>query len=152
MSLGFKFHPSSFRDHYLIPFHSIFSHQIGPKWVYRIKFKPDGTIDRFKAWFVVRGFDQIKGTDYKHTFSPVAKLPIVKVLMVLAAAKRWPLYQLDINNAFLHCYLDEEVNIVPPQGYTKCPPRKVCRLKRSLYGLKQASRQWNTELTRFLIQ
>jgi len=110
------------------------------KWVYRIKFKPNGTIDRFKARFVVRGFDQIKGKDYKHTFSPVAKLLTVRVLMALATAKIWPLYQLDINNAFFHGYLDEEVYIVPPQGYTKCPPRKVCRLKRSLYGLEQASR------------
>lgn len=125
---------------------------ISSKWVYRIKFKADGTIDKFKVCFVARGFDQVKGKDYKHTFSPVAKLPTVRVLMALAATKGWPLHQLDINNAFLHGYIDEEVYILPPEGYANCPPSKVCKLKRSLYGLKQASRQWNTEFTKFLIQ
>jgi len=62
------------------------------------------------------------------------------------------LHQLDINNAFLHRYIDEEVYILPPEGYANCPPGKVCKLKRSLYGLKQTSRQWNTEFTKFLVQ
>jgi len=101
----------------------------------------DGTIDRFKASFVVRGFDQIKGKDYKHTFLPIAKLPTVRVPMALAAAKGWLLHQLNINNSFLDGYLDEEIYILPPKGYIKCPPGKACKLKRSLSGLKQASKQ-----------
>lgn len=122
---------------------------IGSKWHYKVKFKPDGTIDKYKARFVVRGFTQVKDKDYKHTFSPVAKLPTVRVLIALAAINHWPLQQLDVNNAFLHGHLDEEVYILPPKGYV-VPRGKVCRLKKSLYGLKQASRQWNLELTRFL--
>ena len=61
------------------------------------------------------------------------------------------MHQLDINNPFLHGYIDE-VYILPPEGYAQCPPGKVCKLKRSLYGLKRASWQWNTEFTKFLVQ
>jgi len=68
----------------------------------------------------------------------------------MATAKLWPLHQLDINNAFLHGYIDEEVYMTPPEGYSKAKPRQVCKLQSSLYGLKQASRQWNLELTKFL--
>ncbi|KAL0316619.1 UNVERIFIED_CONTAM: Retrovirus-related Pol polyprotein from transposon RE2 [Sesamum radiatum] len=71
--------------------------------------------------------------------------------MSIAAAKSWPLFQLDINNAFLHGHLDEEVYMDPPEGYTAAQPGQVCKLMRSLYGLKQASRQWNLELTATLL-
>jgi len=70
----------------------------------------------------------------------MAKLTTVRVLIALATAKNWPLHQLDINNAFLHGHIDEEVYMVPPQGYTAAMPGQVCKLQRSLYGLKQASR------------
>jgi len=80
----------------------------------------------------------------------VAKLTTVILLIALATAKQWPLHQLDINNAFLHGYLDEEVYMVPLAGYDKAHPGQVCRLKKSLYGLKQASQQWNIELSKFL--
>jgi len=120
------------------------------KWVYRVKFRPDGSIERYKARLVIRGFQQIKDKDYKHTFSPVAKLTTVRIFISLATAKGWPLHQLDINNAFLHGFIDEEVYMYPPEGYHKAAPGQVCKLERSLYGLKQASRQWNLELTKFL--
>ena len=120
------------------------------KWVHKTKYKPDGTVERHKDRLVIRGFEQVKDKDYKHTFSPVAKLTTVRVFIALATAKHWLLHQLDINNAFLHGYIDEEVFMFPPPGYTKAKPGEVCQLQRSLYGLKQASRQWNLELTKFL--
>ena len=88
---------------------------------------------------MIRGFAQVKDKDYKHTFSPVPKLTTVRLFIALATAKDWPLYQLDINNAFLHGFIDEEVYMLPSQGYTKAKPGQVCKLIRSLYGLKQAS-------------
>ena len=121
---------------------------IGSKWVYKIKFKPDGIVERFKARFVVRGFDQIPNEDYSDTFSPVAKLSTVRTLLAIATVKHWTIHQLDINNTFVHGFLDEKVYIIPLAGYTKAT-RKVCKLKKSLHGLKQASRQWNKEFTAF---
>nr|GEZ32418.1 retrovirus-related Pol polyprotein from transposon TNT 1-94 [Tanacetum cinerariifolium] len=122
------------------------------KWVYKTKFKPTSIIERLKARLVVRGFNQKEGLDYKHTFSPIARLATVRVLIAIATAKQWPLHQLDINNAFLHEYINEEIYMLPPEGYTKAKPGQVYKLNKSLYGLKQASRQWNQELTRFLVE
>ena len=113
------------------------------KWVYKIKFRLDGSIERYKARLVIRGFQRVKDKDYKHTFSLAAKLTTVRIFIALATAKSWPLHQLDINNAFLHGFIDEEVHMYHPEGYTAAKPGQVCKLKRSLYGLKQASRQWN---------
>ena len=86
------------------------------KWVYQIKYRLDETIERHKVRLVIRGFEQVKDKDYKHTFSPMAKLAIVRLFIALAIAKGWPLYQLDINNAFLNGF-DEEVYMLPPKGY-----------------------------------
>jgi len=92
---------------------------LSSKWVYKTKYRPDGSVERHKARLVIRGFEQVKDKDYKHTFSPVAKLTSVRVFIALATVKSWPLYQLDINNAFLHGFIDEDVYMLPPQGYTK---------------------------------
>ena len=75
----------------------------------------------------------------------MAKLVTVRLFFTIATTKACPIHQLDINNAFLHGHLPEEVYMLPPDGYTKAAPGQVCRLRLSLYGLKQASRQWNLD-------
>ena len=92
---------------------------------------------------MAKGFTQTYGIDYLETFSPVAKLNTVRVLLSLVANLDWPLHQLDVKNAFLHGDLDEEVYMDIPSGYTGFTKTKiVCKLERALYGLKQSLRAW----------
>lgn len=122
------------------------------KWVFRVKRFPDGSIQKFKARFVAKGFHQRLGVDYTETFSPVTKPVSFRVILCLALSKCWLLRQLDINNAFLKGTLHDDVYMVQPAGFIHPQyPNHVCKLRKALYGLKQAPRAWYTELTNLLI-
>ena len=111
------------------------------KWVFKVKTKSDGSIERYKARLVARGFQQTQGIDYDETFAPVAHMTTVRTLIAVAASSSWTISQMDVKNDFLHGDLHEEVYMHPPPG-VDAPSGHVCRLRRALYGLKQAPRAW----------
>ena len=117
-----------------------------------MKRNADGTIQRYKARLVARGFTQESGVDYIETFSLVIKYTIIRIIIALATIHKWPIRQLDISNAFLHGFLDKEIYITQPVGFIdKIHPNFVYKLHKSLYGLKQAPRAWFNRLHPYLI-
>jgi Reverse transcriptase (RNA-dependent DNA polymerase) len=125
---------------------------VGSKWVFRLKFKADGTVDKYKARLVVHGFTQQYGMDYYDTYSPVAKLASFRTILALAAWYDWDVQSFDFNGAYLNGELeqDDEIYMQPPPGYDITGEGKVLRLLKLLYGLKQAGRRWYETLTRAL--
>ena len=116
---------------------------VGCHWVYTIKISPDGLMDCLKAHLVAKGHTPIYGFDYSDTFSPVAKMTYVHLLLSMVSMRSRPLYQLDIKNAFLHGDLAKEVYIEqPPSFVAQGESALVCKLCCSLYGLEQSLRAW----------
>lgn len=120
---------------------------VGCKWVYKLKSGPDGTIERYKARLVAQGFSQKYGTDYDETFCPVVRLESLRTMIALAVQHGLKLHQVDVTTAFLNGELKEEVYMRQPEGFvTKGQEHLVCKLEKSIYGLKQSPRCWNAVL------
>ena len=124
---------------------------LGGKWVFKHKRGPDGSIIRYKARWVVRGFEQREGIDFNETFASVVKPMSYKAIFALAAALDWELEQMDVKTAFLYGHVEEDVYVTQPEGF-KDPkhPNKVCKLVKALYGLKQSPRVWYNTISAFL--
>jgi hypothetical protein len=122
------------------------------KWIIGHKLLADGSLDRYKARWVLRGFIQWPGIDYDETFSPVVMPATVRVVPSLALSQNWPIHLLDVKNTFLHGTLTETVYCMQPSGFVDSSrPDYVCRLNKSLYGLKQAPRAWHTRFASHLL-
>ena len=125
---------------------------IGCKWVYSIKLRSDGTLDRYKARLVALGNRQEYGVDYEETFAPVTKMTTVRFVLSYAASQGWSLHHMDVKNVFFHDDLKEDIYMAIPPGLSSSSSSDVCKLKRSLYGLKQAPRAWFDKFHSTLLQ
>ena len=117
---------------------------IGCKWVYKRKLGADGEVTTYKARLVAKGYTQKQGVDYEETFSPVAMLKSIRILLAISAYHDYEIWQMDVKTAFLNGNIKEEIYMKQPEGFTSSGNEQmICKLQRSIYGLKQASRSWN---------
>ena len=122
------------------------------KWVYRTKFGPNGKVDKHKSCLVAKSFSQVEGIGYTETFSPIAKMNYVHLVLSLATSFKWEVHQMDVKSTFLHGDLHEEIYMEQPIGFIQTDSSLVCRLKKSIYGLKQAPRAWYAKMDSFLLE
>lgn len=136
----------------LVPYNPKYN-LVGCQWVYMIKRRADGTIERRKSRLVAKGYHQRPGIDFHDTYSHVIKQPTVLIVLNLAVSCNWDLRQLDVNNAFLQGHLTDDVYMEQSPGFVdKDKPTHVCKLYKAIYGLKQIPRIWYMELRNFLLQ
>nr|GEV53395.1 hypothetical protein [Tanacetum cinerariifolium] len=117
---------------------------VGSKWLFKKKTDMDGNVHIYKARLVAKGYTQTLGIDYDETFSPVADIRAIRILIAITAYYDYEIWQMDVKSAFLNGHLNEEVYMEQSEGFVNLKyPNRVCKLKRSIYGLKPASKQWN---------
>ena len=125
---------------------------IGTRWVFRNKLDDQGQITRNKARIVVQGYNQEEGIDYDETFTPMARMEAIRMLIAFAAHMEFKLYEMFVKSAFLNGFLQEEVFVKQPLGFEDPnKPEHVYKLEKALYGLKQAPRAWYDRLSTFLL-
>ena len=126
---------------------------VGSKWVFKLKVGSDGQVERHKARLVAQGFAQKQGLDYDETFSPVVRFESLRTVIALAVQNSMKMHQMDVTTAFLNVELQEEVYMKQPEDFVaEGQEDLVCKLKRSIYGLKQSPRCWNAALDHKLKQ
>ena len=114
------------------------------KWIFKRKTNTDSSVTIYKTQLVAKGFRQVQGIDYDETYSPVAMLKLVRIILAIAAYFDYEIWQMDVKTAFLHGNLTKDMYMMQPEGFVDpTSASKVCKLKRSIYGLRQASRSWN---------
>src|SRR6266702_3400400 len=119
---------------------------IGSRWFMKVKHNADGSLDRYKSRLVAKGYSQRPGFDFKETFAPTVRYSTIRIVLALAALEDLELRSVDISHAYLNGTLEEEIYMLQPEGFEVGGPDHVCRLRKSLYGLKQAGRVWNKTL------
>lgn len=126
---------------------------IGLRWIFKIKRNSDGSINKCKVRLVAKGYVQQQGIDFDEVFAPVARLETIRLLIGIEATNGWEVHHLDVKTAFLHGELKEIVYVTQPKGFeVKGSERKVYKLNKALYGLRQAPRAWNNKLNRILLE
>ena len=125
---------------------------VGSKWVLKVKRDASGNLDQFKARLVAQGYPQTQGVDYDEVFSPVARYSAIRSLLALPNANDWEIHQMDVKTTFLNGSIDSEIHMCQPEGFVDTDhPNIVCKLKKSIYGLKQSVRCWNVTLDELLV-
>jgi reverse transcriptase-like protein len=124
---------------------------VGSKWVFCIKRGPDGTVQKYKAQLVARGFMQIEGIDYDEMFTPIAKLTLLRMILALSNEHDLEVHQMDIKSAYLNGALKEEIYMEPPPGFN-LPDGMVLKLTKAVYGMKQGGRVWYEDIRETLRQ
>jgi hypothetical protein len=119
-------------------------HPVGNRWVFVKKFSKTGVLEKYKARLVAKGYSQVPGMDFSETFAPIVRMETIRLMLSLALNFDWEVTQMDVKGAYLNGHLEEEVYMRQPDGYQD-GTKKVCRLIKTLYGLKQAGREWNKE-------
>jgi len=126
---------------------------VGGRWVYQVKPGPNGE-EKYKARYVAKGYSQVKDIDYGETFAPTARMSTLRALLDVAVQKNMVIHQMDVKTAYLNADIDHEIYVEQPEGYEdKDSDGNVlyCKLKKSLYGLKQSGRMWNSVIHKFFI-
>jgi Reverse transcriptase (RNA-dependent DNA polymerase) len=125
---------------------------VGCKWIYKIKYNSDRTIERYKAKLIMKDYNQTYGIDYEETFVPIVKMNTVRILLFIAVNQKWILHQMNVKNIFLQGTLGEEVYMSTLPGYIqKDKSNLVCKLEKSIYGLKQTPRIWYDKLSSYVL-